>query len=233
MKTAPTFEDLAAIAAKLDPKLSPDEAIERAQALWAAANKALPATQIADEEEERKLRVKTEILERVGLNLWDDEGISLSQAFRVQQDIASRVGVSPYKTEKRFAAALRKAGLTNHRDISGEWLIPAGSTFRVWREIKESKTPGPGRETQELTSERAVKELFDQRVEQRRKRDRERKAAGKTPVALKQPKKNFKKIPRNLQAQKAERQRQEAEPGSKKRKRQGKKRKPKKARQSH
>jgi hypothetical protein len=180
----------------------------------------LSATQIADEEEEeeeeRKLRVKAEILERVGLNLWDDEGISLSKAFKVQQDIASRVGVSPYKTEERFVAALRKAGLTDDRDISGEWLIPAGSKFRVWREIKESKTPGPGRKTVELTSKRAVKELFDQRVKQRRKRDRERKAVGKTPIALKQPKKNFKKIPRNLQAQKTERQRQEAESGQQK-----------------
>ena len=211
MNSTPTPEELAAIAAKLDPKLSPDEAVERAHALWAAADKALSATQIADEEEERKLRVKTEILERVGLNLWDDEGISLSQAFKVQQDIPSRVGVSPYKTEERFVAALRKAGLTIQRDISGEWLIPAGSTFRVWREIKESKTPRPSRETQELTSKRAVKELFDQRVEQRRKQDRERKAVGKTPVALKQPKKKSQKNVAESKGQKAEQIRRKAE----------------------
>ena len=179
---------MVAIAAKLDPALPPDQAIARAQALWEAADKASRATQIADEEEEKRLRAEDERLEQIGLDLWD-ETIPLSEAFKVQQDFAKRVRISPYKSEKRFVAAMRRAVLTIQRDIDDEWL-------KQWLKNKE---PGePVRETQELTSVAAVKKLFDQKVEQRRKRDRTRKATGKMAVTAKSGKEKLKKIPRNF-----------------------------------
>jgi len=211
----PTPEELAAIAAKLDPRLSPDEAIARAQALWEAADRALRATQIADDEEEKRTRAEGERLERIGLDLWD-ETIPLSEAFKVQQDFAKRVRISPYESEKRFVTAMRKAGLTIHRDIDDERL-------KKWLASKE---PGePVRETQELTSVGAVKRLFDQKVEQRRNRDRTRKAAGKTEVVPKAAKRNLQKIPRNFQAQKAEKKAKKRNASAKQRNQGSKKRK--------
>jgi len=145
---------LTAIAAKLDPALPPDQAIARAQALWEAADRTLRATQIADEEEEERIGAEGERLQRIGLDFWD-ETIPLSEAFKVQQDFAKRVRISPYKSEKRFVAAMRRAGLTIQRDIDDEWL-------KRWLKNKE---PGePVRERQELTSVAAVKKLFDQKV---------------------------------------------------------------------
>jgi len=93
----PTPEELTAIAAKLDPALPPDQAIARAQALWEAADRTLRATQIADEEEEERIGAEGERLQRIGLDFWD-ETIPLSEAFKVQQDFAKRVRISPYKS---------------------------------------------------------------------------------------------------------------------------------------
>jgi hypothetical protein len=182
MKTTPSPEELAAIAAKLDPKLSPDEAIAKAQALWEAAHKALRATQIADEEEEKRLLAEGERLERIGLGL-HDEKIPVFQALALARKIASRMGVAfNYKTENGFANALRKAQLTIQQDISDK-------TVKEW--LKSEEPERPIRETQEITSERAIEEFFKLRAEQKKRQDRARKAASN-----KKDKKKCRGIPR-------------------------------------
>ena len=197
----PTPEELAAIAAKLDPKLLPDEAITRAQALLKAADKALRATQITDEEEEKRLLAEGERLERIGLGL-RDEKIPVFQALALAREIASRMAVPfNYKTENGFANALRKAQLTVLRPIHGK-------TIKEWRESEEPEMPIVGHE--ELTSERATEEFFRLRAEQKKRQDRARKAASN-----KKDKKNVAEFRR----QKTERIRRKAEPENKKRKR--------------
>jgi hypothetical protein len=63
----PTPIDLALIAAKLDPKLSPDEAVTRARAIWEAADRNLRADEIAAAQEDEQVRADLERLERLGL----------------------------------------------------------------------------------------------------------------------------------------------------------------------
>jgi len=196
----PTPEELAAIAAKLDPKLSPDVAIARARALLEAADNALRATQIGDEEEEKRL-FEGERLERIGLGLCDEK-IPVSHALALAREIASRMRVPcNYKTENGFANAMRNAQLTVQRDIHGK-------TIEEWCKSEEPEMPIVGHE--ELTSERAIEEFFRVRAEQKKRQDRVRKAASN-----KKDKKNLAEFKR----QKTERIRRKAEPENKKLKR--------------
>jgi hypothetical protein len=119
----------------------------------------------------------------------------MSQAFEVQCEFAKRMRVSPYKSKKRFADALRKAAFTVEK-------VTYGMTEEEWRESAEPDMPVKA--VEELTSVRAVEELFEQKIEQRRKRDRTRKAAGRTLVAATAAKENFKKTHGNFQARNAE-----------------------------
>jgi hypothetical protein len=165
----PTPIDLALIAAKLDPKLSPDEAVTRARAIWEAADRNLRADEIAAAQEDEQVRADLERLERLGLGLRCDR-ISLPDGFRIACEIAQKHKVAAYKIPDRFAEAMRAAKLTRTRPIYGK-------TVEEWVKSNEAEMSIIG--TEEYTSEKAVEELYRMKAESRRKKDRARKAAKK------------------------------------------------------
>jgi hypothetical protein len=171
----PTTSELAQIAASIDSKLSPEEAITRARALWEAAHRASCAGEIKTDESE--LPAECEHLERVGLGLPCKE-ISLSQAFCIAATIADKwkPKFKPYKKENTFAAAMRAAKLTCKRPIYDK-------TIEEWATSNEPERPIVGAE--EYTSSKAVEELYRLKAEQRQRRDRKRKAASKSRKARK------------------------------------------------
>ena len=191
----PTASELAQIAARLDSRLSPDEAIARARALWDAADSVLRAEEIADAQEGEQARAEGERLERVGLGYRSDE-ISLSDGFRIASEIAENQKVTPYKTERGFAEAMRSAKLTRTRTIDGK-------TVEEW--VKSEEPAMPILETVEFTSAGAIEELYRLKAETKKKKDRERKAA-KNKNAEEAHKKKSQKSSAEQRSRKAERQ---------------------------
>jgi hypothetical protein len=129
-------ETLAKIAAQMNPKLActdPKKAIELARKLVIAADPEL-AEQEALRAEEAQLQEETERADKL---FPLDQLISVAEAFKNSP--------GQYKTESRFAAALRKEKLTT------EW------------------------QDTEVTSIPAVEEFFRRQREAKRKRDRARK----------------------------------------------------------
>lgn len=165
----PTASELAQIAARLGPTLSPEEAITRATALWKAADRASRGNEIAEEEESEQLRAECERLERVGLG-WQCNRISLSDAFQVAIAISHRLGKKAYHNENSFAVAMRKAKLTRASPIYGK-------SIQEWVKSAEPEMPIVGAD--EYTSTKAVEELYRQKAETKRIKDRKRKAAKK------------------------------------------------------
>lgn len=192
MSGAPSPQDLAQIAAKLDPSLAPDEAITRARELWEVANRASRADEIADEVEKLAIRAEAVRLANLGLDLFDPK-ISISEAFEAAMRIAERMNIPPYKTEKRFAIAMRKADLTILSTVHGK-------TLQEW--IESAEPDMPITETHELTSVRATEELFKQKADKRKKADRKRKAASKTTTPADAPREIFKKVLRKARGKK-------------------------------
>ncbi|MEO7168399.1 MAG: hypothetical protein ABI016_15375 [Chthoniobacterales bacterium] len=184
MRGAPTLQELAQIAAGLGAGITPEDAIARAQELWDAATRALTVNETADELE--RLQIEGDRLARLGLDLWDSK-ISLSEAFQVANKIAKRTNVVAYKTEKGFAHAMCTAGLTISSPVYGKTIEEFVKTSEPERSIVEIP---------ELTSVRAVEELFKRKAEQRRKGDRKRKAAKKPAVLTNAQRKTFKKVSR-------------------------------------
>jgi Arc/MetJ family transcription regulator len=168
--------------------------------LWEAADSDLRPEETADAQEEEQARAEGERMERVGLGLRCDE-ISLSQASEIARQIASKLRVTPYKTEQGFAQAMRAAKLTSHR-------IYYGKTLREWIESDEPEMPIA--RTEEYTSTKAVEELFRMKAEARRKKDRERKAA-KIKNAQEAHKKKSQKSSAAQRSRKAERQKNASE----------------------
>ena len=166
----PSTTDLALIAAKLDPKLPPDEAATRARAIWEALDRHIRADEIADTQEGEQVRAECERRERFGLGLRCDR-ISLSDAYKVAVEIAHRLGKKAYHNEKSFAVAMRKAKLTIVNPIYGK-------SIEEWVKSAEPERPIVG--TEEYTSAKAVEELYRLKAEQRQSLDRKRKAAAKS-----------------------------------------------------
>lgn len=212
MSAEPTPYDLAQIAAKLSLSLSPQEAVARAQELFSAADEALRADEIADEQLEEQFREEAARLAQVGLDLFDEK-IGLSEAFQTAAEIAGQRRVQGYKTEKRFIAAMRKARLTVYTSITGKMI-------REW--IKSDDPEMPITERLELTSVRAVEELFNQKAVERKKADRRRKAEGKSATPKPLSKENFRKSLAEISEQKPERKSQERNAIAQKRNRTGK-----------
>jgi hypothetical protein len=224
MKITPTPEKLAAIAARLDPELSPDEAIARAKALLEAAHSVSRAAE--DQQEEKRLLAQTEKLERIGLDFVRYEEIPVLEALGVARRIALRLGVPcNYKTENGFANALRKAQLTLVRTIYDKTIQEESKSEQEWTtKVKEwiesgqpeSEQPYGERPTrsivgrEELTSERAIEEFFKRKAEHKKRQDRARKAVSR---------KRYKENVAEFKRQKTERIRRKADPENKKRKR--------------
>jgi len=146
------------------------------------------------------------------------ELVSIRAAFDLAGPLADRLGVSSYKTQDGLARALRKEKLVT--DSLPRLVV--GATTEEW-----IKSDAPGRlvQSEELTSERALRELFKRRAARRRKLDRNRKKPKPAQAEF------CKKLMRNRNIPKAEDSNPKAESGSQKRKAPTKKRNPKK--QSH
>jgi hypothetical protein len=140
---APDPVTLAMIAVQLNPQLAcddPAKAIELARNLLIAADPEL-AKQEADRAEEMQLHRETQRHDELFPR---HELISVAEAFKASP--------GHYKTETKFAAALRKENLTT--------VLADGS---------------------EVTSIRACNELFRRQREAKQKRDRARKVADPIP----------------------------------------------------
>ena len=134
------------------------------------------------------------------------EWIPLHAAFDVAWTLAEQRGVPPYKTQKGLAHALRKAKLAT----TTIWR-PVGTTAEAW---SKSDDPEPRMEYDEVTSERAIKLLFERRSAQRRRLDLKRKKKKQNKKVAQEQ--SSKKLTRNPDAQKAEGFQSKAEPRSQK-----------------
>jgi hypothetical protein len=113
---------------------------------------------------EAELRTKTEQLDQF---LPYGELISIPVAFEFARAVASDLGVIGYKTERLLVRELRKENLTTTRQGL------ATGTLKDWL---KSKSPEPPQfEYEEVTSERAIRELFKRKAARRRQFDRDRK----------------------------------------------------------
>jgi Bacterial protein of unknown function (DUF899) len=102
---------------------------------------------------------------------------------RISIDEAFKAAPGHYKTESGFAAALRRENLTV--------FVESVADFEQWQNASQGKEKKFVRRS-EVTSLRAVKELFKRKPEQERVQDNARKVA---------PNKERKKLYRNLQRQ--------------------------------
>ena len=102
------------------------------------------------------------------------EQISISEAFALQKQIAEREGVMEYKDQNRFVAALRKWKLTivvqGPKNMSQSDWIAHGMDEKLLS-------------TEEVTGKPAVEKLFELKAAQRKKLDRDRKAAKEKSTA--------------------------------------------------
>lgn len=142
----------------------------------------------SDEKAEELMRAEGERLSKVGLDR-TEEKISLAEGFELAKTIAEQRRVPPYKTEARFVSEMRKFRLTIVCSMDGK-------AIREWMESSDPEMPIVGNE--EVTSAKAVAELFKCRVDQRRKLDRQRKSA----KSKKAPNKTFKKVMRKSSGKK-------------------------------
>jgi len=172
-------EALAKMAAELNPKLAcedPAKAIQLARNLLIAADPEL-VEQDAVRAEELQLKDESE---RHDALFPRGELISLADAFKTLP--------GHYKTETGFVAALRKENLTTVlQDVDlQQWL-------KAWPDAEKQFV-----ETREVTSIRAVNELFRRRDEAKKKLDRERRSAKAKSLQAK----SSKKMSRNSDARK-------------------------------
>ena len=199
-------ETLAKMAAHLNPKLAcddPAKAIQSARDLLTAADPEL-AKQAAEQAEETELYKESQRRDELFPHV---ERISVAEAFERLP--------GHYKTETRFAAALRKENLIIVENVVEDVDLP--QFIKAWPDEEEKFVKRP-----EVTSLRAVEELFKRKREQKKAQDRARK---------KDAKQKKQKSSAELKAGEAERISRKAEPENKQRKPQSKNRKSQKARQ--
>jgi hypothetical protein len=161
--------------------------IELARKLLIAAD-----PELAKQEVDRAVEIRLE-KERRRLNKFFPSGeqISIAEAFKTAP--------GHYKTESRFAAALRRENLTTFAESVAD--------FEQWHEASPGKEKKLAKR-REVTSLRAVEELFRRTREQMRAQDRVQKAA---------PNKKGKKLPRNLRRQNQTQRRKRRNPNSQRR----------------
>jgi hypothetical protein len=166
MSVKPTVEQLATVAAMLDAKLPPDEAVKQALQLFDAADRLLRADEIADQQAEEQVKNKAEREALAGLG-GREEMFSMSEAFDLYKEFAEAQGVkTPLKTKAGFIKAMRDAGLTKSQ-------VRHAMTPEEF--IKSPETENPVVEIRELTSRRAIEQLFQRKTELRKAADRIRK----------------------------------------------------------
>ncbi len=163
---------------------------------------------LPEDSEIDKMRAEPARLSKAGLDL-SEERISLREGFQLANQQAAKLKVEGYKTEPRFISALRKFKLTRVYPIYGK-------TIREWIESPDPEMPIVGRE--ELTSAKAVAELFRLRADQRRKLERVRKRA----TAKKLPKEIVRKRLRKVLGKKRNAKAKKRKVPAKKRKQPGK-----------
>jgi hypothetical protein len=131
--------------------------------------------------DEEELEAKAEQLEQF---LPHSELISMSAAFELAKAIASDLGVTGYKTERLLTRELRKESLIATRQVTPieDWL--------------KSSPP----QYEEVTSKRAIDELFKRKAARRRQLDRDRKR--KLRAQSVPPNKKFKNNPPTLERRK-------------------------------
>ena len=188
---------VAKIAVQLTPRPScddPAKAVELAREILIAADPEL-AKQRNEEAEKTALMKEAERVDRL---FPPRERISITEAFKVSP--------GNYKTESRFVAALRKNNLTYWRqegDVEG-WL-------RAWPNEEDRFV-----QRREVTTIRAVKELFKLQHERKKALDRVRKQPSKEKIRENRA---------EISEQKAESKSEKRKAGTPKRKLTGKKRK--------
>jgi len=173
MSVKPTAEQLATVAALLDAKLPPDEAVKQALQLFDAADRLLRADEIADQQTEDHAKNEAEREASAGLD-GREEMFLMSEAFDLYKELAEARGVkAPLKTEAGFIKAMRAARLTTIRN----WHAMTPEEF-----IKSPEMENPVIETRELTSRGAIEQLFQRKTELRKAADRIRKKKRPGPV---------------------------------------------------
>jgi hypothetical protein len=161
--------------------------IELARKLLIAAD-----PELAKQEVDRAAGIRMEKeTQRLNKLFPGEERISIAEAFKTAP--------GHYKTESRFAAALRRENLTTFAESVAD--------FEQWHEASPGKEKKLAKR-REVTSLRAVEELFRRTREQMRAQDRVQKAA---------PNKKGKKLPRNLRRQNQTQRRKRRNPNSQRR----------------
>jgi hypothetical protein len=167
-----TPASLASLAARIAPDLcrsDPNRAIEAAARLIECAREQLEREQeraiVANER--AQIYADAERRDKYGFNLLGGN-LSLADAFLLQKEERCWKGKrqGPYKTFREFVKALREEGLTAIP-------LPKGTeeTFKDFVFGTEGTN-----EAVEETTPQAVNALFERKAEQRRAKDRERKA---------------------------------------------------------
>jgi hypothetical protein len=190
-------ETLAKIAAQLNPQLAcddPAKAIELARRLLIAAN---PELGEEDAERSEEIRLQKED-EREDELFPHAECISVAEAFKASP--------AHFKTESGFAAALRKERLTT---VVQSVNIPEWQ--KAWPHEEEQFV-----QRSEVTTIRAVNELFRRQRERTKARDRVRKVTS--------PNKKFEKLHGNFERQTRKSGAKKRKSGVEKRNLEGKKR---------
>jgi hypothetical protein len=124
------------------------------------------------------------------------ELISIPAAFEFAKQVASRLDVPGYKTERLLIRALRRENLIT--TLQG----PANAiTHRDWvDESRKIKSPGfPSLKSEEFTSKPAIEELFKRNAARRRRLDRERRK--KLRAKQSHPNKKFKNLSRKAESE--------------------------------
>jgi hypothetical protein len=145
-------------------------------------------TQLETESQAEEEQMRLE-MDRLDQFLPRNELVLLPVAFEFAKDIASRRGVPGYKTERALTRALSRENLITTQ------LGPANNkTHDEWRdELHKSEGIGfPPVEEHEVTSKRAIEELFERNAARRRQLDRERKK--KLRVKATAPNEEFKNL---------------------------------------
>jgi hypothetical protein len=183
----PTAIELASVAAAIDPLLSkenPSRAVHLAAELIRAAQERIaieqlftagsPHSPFNDEEEEETAEAACD---RYAREFLFRNGVTVSEAFKKWGP------ASGYKTEGRFAAALRKADLS--RETFGEGF----STVEMTSELAVKELPGWKKEREQKSNreskERVSKKNFAKKHREFRGSKRERRSQKREPKAQK------------------------------------------------
>jgi hypothetical protein len=202
---------LSELAAIIDARLAaanPAAAIRQASALYQAAQCFLEPEEYRDRDEAMRLKALSLAVDsKIAKWLSANDCVSIYEAFSYRP--------GHFKTEQRFAKALRKEGLVfvEHRLINAEnvdeniaALSRNSALTRKGKPITEMEaipSVEPQYDQTEWTSKRAVDELFRRLASRRRKLDRARKAAAaKLATSKTASKKIFGKMPRKIEGKK-------------------------------